>query len=1218
MNFNCSIQVRLEGHDKLVDVGYSQGTSVQAVLERACKTLGIYDSWNYALFSELFKDWICESNLLSSRPAEDTVIVRKKTPEYIELVYEEEHPKKRNNSSASLTPSSATQTKRRGVFSNTKITKTCLKTKFQSDSIYISTILFTSDSKILLTSSTRMFPTVEIVRDNVIYGNFEDDSDEFAHVLKTSLDWATNIHNNNHDNDESSDTDSLHSSHSNYEFDNLNSNYSNLQNQYYGDQDSTWSREFGSAALKLKNELSLETLGTLYEHVVKMSSIKSKFIITVQHVPDNSREDIAPDLIKSGILKWKNFNEASSIYYKEPTHPIWTNFIEKWCSRQTKLSPGLYLGVLYTESNLQGIRILVPKDRKQFIPLGKIRDEATITPEEASWIKSLACLSQDCFMDLSTSAGNDDNKSNLGQFQSSFIESYFKLQKDTSLIWDSSDIYNEQTIDIYLDLQTNQMYTMMASTCGATSLGEETAPTMTSSISSFNIANTIRPFIRIVLIVKPMRQPHQVREVYKSELCVLYPFPLYDALQHATFNTSLYAYSRRSMQILQASRIYFTGELVRLLQQSDTFSQVNEQNLDDFFFDPEEYKSMPEDARKVQHALDIIRDEIHSLRQQWNSASWSMTAIEWDRQRTMLSYNFGGRSMTLNISKTNGRASSICHFNNNHSNNSDSHSKRLSSTLKPTTQTQFDTMSQIEFLKDVVHHAPDRAWNNIFMLGVTLPNLSSSNDISNNASSNNNNSNSIHYQSDQISRKDDNNEFIIDNATFKEEEILLANTIEDNDKDNSYEGYENDNGNGILELNDTIDHNTTYNLSSELSMEKGSEMNVEKDLEVALETNSNEYEEIYIFNNNGTINDETLKAALEYDFDSDSTSASTTTTTSATDTPLSSRESSSPSTPLPRQPPSTPINGFDNYTITHSSILRSAPPTPSTPYFPAVTSLSSEKGSNFNTTMPSIPSSPSTPQFSSSLQNTRPSTPVSAHLSTLFDELNQISSSQQLTFAKSPPRTLYDELSQHNATSIITQSKSTSLPTIQKPPPLPLPPEWPVLKKTKRQELKKEEGDGNDSIQEKLAFHRHTKSRTNVNEGYSTDVKKNQFSQGVADESNRVNKDRFSKDRFNKDRLKNNINKDSRDVSSSSIPLAINEGSINNNSSSGSSNTTNSSPSTSNYESVIKGRNRKRSFAEKSGLRPLKITYAVTAHSRKDDNNKIPKKSEIRDSNDYY
>ncbi|CAJ0882010.1 13457_t:CDS:2 [Entrophospora sp. SA101] len=427
-------------------------------------------------------------------------------------------------------------------------------------------------------------------------------------------------------------------------------------------------------------------------------------------------------------------------------------------------------------------------------------------------------------------------------------------------------------------------------------------------------------------------------------------------------------------------------------------------------------------------------------------------------------------------------------------------------------------------------------------------------------------------------------------------------------------------------------------------MEKGSEMNVEKDLEVALETNSNEYEEIYIFNNNGTINDETLKAALEYDFDSDltlksssssliyppkssatisshlflsastseSTSASTTTTTSATDTPLSSRESSSPSTPLPRQPPSTPINGFDNYTITHSSILRSAPPTPSTPYFPAVTSLSSEKGSNFNTTMPSIPSSPSTPQFSSSLQNTRPSTPVSAHLSTLFDELNQISSSQQLTFAKSPPRTLYDELSQHNATSIITQSKSTSLPTIQKPPPLPLPPEWPVLKKTKRQELKKEEGDGNDSIQEKLAFHRHTKSRTNVNEGYSTDVKKNQFSQGVADEN------RFSKDRFNKDRLKNNINKDSRDVSSSSIPLAINEGSINNNSSSGSSNTTNSSPSTSNYESVIKGRNRKRSFAEKSGLRPLKITYAVTAHSRKDDNNKIPKKSEIRDSNDYY
>ncbi|CAG8783839.1 9471_t:CDS:1, partial [Acaulospora morrowiae] len=86
-----------------------------------------------------------------------------------------------------------------------------------------------------------------------------------------------------------------------------------------------------------------------------------------------------------------------------------------------------------------------------------------------------------------------------------------------------------------------------------------------------------------------------------------------------------------------------------------------------------------------------------------------------------------------------------------------------------------------------------------------------------------------------------------------------------------------------------------------------------------------------------------------------STSASTTTTTSATDTPLSSRASSSPSTPQPRPPPSSPI--IDSNVLQSSSLilplspapttppqsfLRSIPPTPTTPYFPALTSYSSE------------------------------------------------------------------------------------------------------------------------------------------------------------------------------------------------------------------------------------------------------------------------------------
>ncbi|CAG8503544.1 4916_t:CDS:10 [Ambispora leptoticha] len=955
--------LRLEGRDRPVHVEYTQGTSVQAVLERACRTLGIYDSWNYALYSLLFKSWLCESHLLSSYPAEDTLIVRKKTPQYLELTYNEENPKKRSMPTTSLSPN-IQPTKRRGIFSQ----KTCLKTRYQQETIYLSAILFTSDSKILITSGSRMFPTVEVIRDQRIFGNFETDCEEFSLALRTSLDWTTSTDFDKDDN--ASDTDSIHSAHSN----DGGSNSSNHNNEEYvaSEQDSMWARAFGQAVVKLKSELSLDTLGTLYEHVVPMSSSKSKFIVTMQHIPQQFKDDIAPDLIKSGILKWKNFDEASSIYSKEG-QPVWTNYIEKWCSRQSKLSPGLYLGVLYTESTLQGIRVLVPKDRKQFIPLEKIRDDANITPEEASWVKSLTCLSPDCFMDLVGAAADDHHSSShtssssttFGRFQTSFMDSYHKLQLDTNLTWDSHDIYCEQTVDIYLDLQNNQMFTMMGelddnieghnmntsaftentpsssmntnnnthyhqlhsssslsrsekisrkekrrslpfmnksekrktapailahaiipsfsdapplpgvhlisldndhqnqdhqkerqqqiknvdieiqgdiikngnqneiqescspkdhteeeqnkdneenvkendaitvdiisitpaavtqenikainessgqdgsttsnsnedevvtaleegsagemevgtlelaeprskdeeeeeinsaiktsdSTGGATSIaGETTSTTITSTANgSFNTAaNSMKPFIRVILIVKPMRQPHQIREPYRSGLCILYPFHLFDALQHATFNACLYASSRRAMQILQASKVYFTQDLVRYLQSLDNFCEVAEQNVEDYFFEPDDFQNVPEEVRKIQQALEIIKGEINGLKVQWNAVSWSMTVIEWDRQRTMQSYSFGMRPNVYSStgsgrhgtgSGNGSRAASVYNMKTDESTESDGVS--MSATIRPS-----DTAAQVEYLRDMMLHAPDRAWHQIRAIEAPIP-----------------------------------------------------------------------------------------------------------------------------------------------------------------------------------------------------------------------------------------------------------------------------------------------------------------------------------------------------------------------------------------------------------------------------------------------------------------------------------------------------------------
>ncbi|CAG8551761.1 5132_t:CDS:2, partial [Paraglomus occultum] len=865
----CLIQVRLEGRDKPVDVEYTQGTSVQAVLERACKILGIYDSWNYALYSKLFQCWLCESYLLSSHPAEDTLIVRKKTTEYLELIYNEEHPKKRSLSSSNLSPNAS---KRRGVFSP----KTCLKGRFHMDTIYLSVILFTSDSKVLIMSGSKVFPTVEIVRDRKLFYNVEDDSDEFAHALRTSLDWATSTEFDK--DDSSSDTDSLLST----------SSYTNTiaydpDEYYFTDNDSLWTRSFGQAVIKLKNELSLDSLGALYEHVVSMPSTKSKFIVTLQYVPHAFKDDIASDLVKAGTLKWKNFTEISPIYEKDP-HPIWTNFIEKWCSRKSKLSPGLYLGVFYAESTLQGIRVMVPQERKQFIPIEKIRDDANITPEEASWLKSLTCLSQASFMDLVASASEDLSQSSahLGRFQTGFIDAYHKLQTDTNLTWDANDIYSEQTVDLYLDLQTNQMFTMMGelddnvdAPYGSLAFNEapqsnskkqepETKPTneepvpaavnskttpvpaptsesvvpepITAAVNAEQAAdtdafapsvyseahsrldsehsdqfqenmdedgeqmqnavitenkksnnrdneeegiainiisdayvgddesvnllaktthsaeggssltedasttivgtsyatNTMKPFIRVILIVKPMKQPHQIRNQYRSVSCILYPFNLFDALQHATFNACLYASSRRAMQILQASRTYFAQELVRHLQKHDRFAEINEQNVEDYFLDPEYFNNIPEEARQIQQVLDILRDEITQLKQQWNSVSWSMTVIEWDRQRIMQSYCFGGRSTGFGIGRLSGsyphsRASSSYSTNRSETdlllpgNGSNKSSVSLASTVR---RAHIDTASQIEYLRDVLLHSPDRAWSHIRLIGVPIPTFS--------------------------------------------------------------------------------------------------------------------------------------------------------------------------------------------------------------------------------------------------------------------------------------------------------------------------------------------------------------------------------------------------------------------------------------------------------------------------------------------------------------
>ena len=151
-------------------------------------------------------------------------------------------------------------------------------------------------------------------------------------------------------------------------------------------------------------------------------------------------------------------------------------------------------------------------------------------------------------------------------------------------MWDYGDIYGEHTVDVYYtyNQETRQMFSILEDLnesqynqitemepSSATDSGRKASPI--PSLAVEDSQNTCqgqipkKPFIKIILLVKPMRQPHQLRDLYKSVKYTFYPFSLFDALQHSTLNTSLHSSSRRAMQILHASQGYFSRELVRRL-----------------------------------------------------------------------------------------------------------------------------------------------------------------------------------------------------------------------------------------------------------------------------------------------------------------------------------------------------------------------------------------------------------------------------------------------------------------------------------------------------------------------------------------------------------------------------------------------------------------------------------------------------------------------------
>ena len=105
---------------------------------------------------------------------------------------------------------------------------------------------------------------------------------------------------------------------------------------------------------------------------------------------------------------------------------------------------GLYIGLYYTESTMAGLQILVPRNRRTFVPLVKLRENADLAPEEWAWMQSTAT------MDLNQLAKNcavskDDPMHHL---KVEFAHSTAKLSRLTQLKWNPSDMYTADTMKV--------------------------------------------------------------------------------------------------------------------------------------------------------------------------------------------------------------------------------------------------------------------------------------------------------------------------------------------------------------------------------------------------------------------------------------------------------------------------------------------------------------------------------------------------------------------------------------------------------------------------------------------------------------------------------------------------------------------------------------------------------------------------------------------------
>lgn len=626
-------------------------TTPRQVVEMSCRRFDIMDDWSYAIFSEALNAWLPENVRLGSYPADrcNILFMKPKSPEYLEAT---STPRTKSNSRAAATTRLSPYNSLTNLFCRPDH---ALKSKIHSNCVYLSTLLFTFDNRILM-AGNGMLPTVIIGKGTA--EGFESNSEEFNWLLKVSMDWERPIGEES-ENSTTASNSALESTEEELDYDNDERYDFNRvrarQSSVRYEKEESFRYAFYKAADQLRTVLNLGILGTVHDAPLETATLNSKIILAIQYIPEADRDDIGGELVRNGTLRWRSPDNLNPSVYNR-SQPLWTNYARKFESRRVLLSPGLYLGMFHLESTLSGINVLVPEERNTFIPVEKIRDEHEVHPDEWNWLRAFSLRSSSSEADV-LDEGDPQPETETESFKTLFVKSFQRIQQRTGLKVDHKDLYVEEVIQID-NMGAGTTFTSLKPGCDAfTSPSNDTTNQLSGRSSLPNLhlnagnvdnssgdgtrksseTNPSPPptdIARVIFVIRPMRcASHRRPSTLDTSRYVMYPFSIFEALCHHTFNSIVYDPFRRTMLSLQET-LYLLRTELKVDLSKNGYPDINERTLDEKYRHAQQFGALGERSRRTKMAMSILEEEAANLNNSWLKMNWTVKLIKWDRKRS--------------------------------------------------------------------------------------------------------------------------------------------------------------------------------------------------------------------------------------------------------------------------------------------------------------------------------------------------------------------------------------------------------------------------------------------------------------------------------------------------------------------------------------------------------------------------------------------------------